>query len=343
VCTAFVDETVLDPVQLRNDKQFFGFLAGFVLVLVLAVTACCFVRCLYVASCVPPRKEQGANALIAFRFRDVVASIGLMTDAEVMRKVAKFGDTDKMRLESTIRTVVALFMGLQPGKKKSNQRIMPGVPFKVWSPDETTHHVIQEALVGRPQEVALANAKYRLLMLRLTRDVKGQAFPSQCPDGTGTFDSFQSSISLTRRRASVTTSLASVLGLLDAKSELNLEAFQSLMEQHTDLSNDEAETVFKTIDCDGSGTITIEEFIPSVMAAAPPSLCAMDWDSLNEQVRNLPEMESAWQEIVHRSSRLSSSANDSSMSMEAGVSTVSQFHAFYCVLRNAHKGGKLAI
>ena len=27
--------------------------------------------------------------------------------------------------------------------------------------------------------------------------------------------------------------------------------------------------------------------------------------------------------------------------LKAGVSTVSQFHAFYCGLRNAHKGGKL--
>jgi len=223
VCTAFVDEAVLDPVQLRTDKQFFGFLAGFVLVFVLAVTGYCFLRCLYVTSCVPPRKELGANALLAFRFRDVVASMGLLTDAEVMRKVAEFGDADKMRLESTIRTVVALFMGLQPGKEKLKQRIMPGVPFKVWSPDETTHHVIQETLVGRPQEVALANVKYRLSMLRLTRDLQGQAVPSQLPRLSrssilGALLNLKEEASLRRSRGrpSVTTTLASALGLLDA-------------------------------------------------------------------------------------------------------------------------------
>merc|ERR1712196_616553 len=76
--------------------------------------------------------------------------------------------------------------------------------------------------------------------------------------------------------------IATALGLSDSKSEISLEQFQTLMEEHTDLTHEESELVFKTIDFNGHGRMNMEEFLPSMIAGAPDELCAMDWSQLHE-------------------------------------------------------------
>jgi len=46
--------------------------------------------------------------------------------------------------------------------------------------------------------------------------------------------------------------------------------------------------------------------------------------------------------VVMEETELGARRRKSSSLVRTGVSTVSQFHAFYCALRNTHQGGKLA-
>merc|ERR1719379_2625424 len=110
------------------------------------------------------RSMKASDARLAFNFRDVTSEIALMSDGEFLQRLRGLGETDVAHLHSTLSSLVAVFLKKQPGVRFLNQRLIPGVAFEVWAPEETTLKVLKEVGDGRAALQLEKNALGRSLL-----------------------------------------------------------------------------------------------------------------------------------------------------------------------------------
>jgi len=120
--------------------------------------------------------------LLSHNFRNVLVMLLLMPEAEFIRHFQKLDEEECMALHKVLDTLVEVFLEMQSGSKMSQQRVMPGVHFAVWRPEETSLKAASGVINGTLQEVVMEKVRAQIALLSLIQMIKRRVvFPAWPP------------------------------------------------------------------------------------------------------------------------------------------------------------------
>ena len=95
--------------------------------------------------------------------------VNMMSEEEFLTCTNSLDGMDRQCLQMALNVLVAVFLKQQPGKNLRDQRVAPGVPFKVWDPKETSVQALQAMSGGSAQAALARNAHIRKNVETLAR------------------------------------------------------------------------------------------------------------------------------------------------------------------------------
>jgi len=97
----------------------------------------------------PSLAVNGSTLQLAMQFRDVMARLALMSDRDFMLSLVKLSEADLLQFRDSMHTTIAVFLNLQPSRSLLHQRIMTGVPFRIWDPTKCPWKRLSRASTGQ--------------------------------------------------------------------------------------------------------------------------------------------------------------------------------------------------
>eukprot|EP00747_Dinoflagellata_sp_TGD_P019254 gnl/TRDRNA2_/TRDRNA2_127046_c1_seq1.p1 gnl/TRDRNA2_/TRDRNA2_127046_c1~~gnl/TRDRNA2_/TRDRNA2_127046_c1_seq1.p1 ORF type:complete len:578 (+),score=93.77 gnl/TRDRNA2_/TRDRNA2_127046_c1_seq1:133-1734(+) len=278
VSTSFiVGNTNLED-ELENDKLFYSMLALILSALAIVIFFYYFARWVHL-KLHPVGLMLGRTTGLILQFRDVMGAQALVSDDELLRKARGVGEADLRAMTAAMQVVLAMVLGEQPDTRLRNQRLLPGVPYKIWDAHQTTSDLLRAALDGTMRSMVIHNASGRLAVLKLATLLSGS------PTLQAEFDPRQRTLhqQQTKQGDSVvrgklrswTTHLKHIMmerGCLGSpQQEMSFADFKAKLGNEWEgiLSEQELRTVFDLLDFDDSGKISLHEFRAAMMALVP--------------------------------------------------------------------------
>merc|ERR1719221_2371375 len=120
----------------------------------------------------PSCTSVGLAAKLTFEFRDVMARLMLVSDKEILARVHNLQDADLTSLATARDVVIATLLEEQPGTRLFEQRVLPGVRFRVFDHHSNTAKLLAVAETGEVQAAVQGNAVRRLQLLALARELE---------------------------------------------------------------------------------------------------------------------------------------------------------------------------
>jgi len=229
--TAFVDVGILSAQDVDANHHLYAIIMMTVLLVPMIVIGIEVLRWVVTQYCRPAFNSAGLSANIVFGFRDVMAKQLLMSDQEVIARIARIGDADLQNFIEARNTILTTLLGEQPGPSLRYQRLLPGVDFKVWDKAAMATEVLCAVRNGRLRASLERNVEGRALLRRLASELKvsetwNRSNPFNCASSQG-----------------VTSSV-----------------FVETLRDQTSLSEDELRVVYTLLDVDGDGGVSADEF-----------------------------------------------------------------------------------
>jgi hypothetical protein len=266
-----------------------GFLIITILILINAVAGGAF---LYwaIGLLKPPGVERGETLQRAMQSRHIFAKVELLPEKELLSRLSKLGDGDLNKLSRCTSMVASALLGLQPSDSLFRQRVMPGVKFVVWDPKKTEQEIMDSTLNGDHERSLLLNLKIKKQLETLSRLMEEQVF-KRATEGKPFFETGEVECSMQDGTLKYLTSYTdyverllfnlvltynstdnnkkgALLGLHNKK--LDLAEFRYVVK---DLLGGKAENlnldkIFKLLDLDNDGAISMGEFVACIMSEA---------------------------------------------------------------------------
>jgi len=270
IVSGFIDPGEVSSASFRQGKETFGMVALGVIVLAVGYSARSVVVWGIAFATNPSLAVNGSTLQLAMQFRDVMARLAVMSDRDFMLSLVKLSEADLLQFRDSMHTTIAVFLKLQPSRSLLHQRIMTGVPFRIWDPYQMSLEALESCIDGTVQKAMMNNAKSRLMMMKLAKEIRHQ---------------LQHGSTHSLRPASP-AELLGALGLRDTVRHSKLE-FCKLFSPVSHISEPELEKIFDMMDCTEEGKMKLEEFMNVLMAGAPP----LD-DKFEQHLEQLRSLES---------------------------------------------------
>jgi len=315
--TSFVDERVMPDQQLKANWKTYA-------TIMLAVTALSFIfigfkflrwvhRMFY-----PLCTSVGLAAKLTFEFRDVMARLMLVSDKEILARVHNLQDADLTSLAAARNIVIATLFEEQPGTSLFEQRVLPGVRFRVFDHHSNTAELLAAAQAGEVQAAVQSNAARRLQLLVLARELEKSCPESwdletpfhECQpheDGAGpkrgmtralsqSFDSIKSTVA--SKRWSFTSGLSSSAVDIMRRSQGKTNALKENLRRSSSLKDQDLEGIFDMFDFDDNGSISLRKIAIAMKGMASRGLVDFLPDVMKKAGHKLPVDEGAQGEDV---------------------------------------------
>jgi len=281
ISTSFVNAETMSADELQRIRDSYGVLALVVMCCGMLYAVQGFLAWLmaYMAPALAgDLLETKVNVYkLALEFRDMAHQICYLSDEAFMNSVEALSEVDQLRLKEVLRTMVPIFLKLQPGRRLLHQRPMPGVPFEVWDRHAVTLAGLRSIVTDEAHQIGLKRAEARVALMlladdfrekRLLRDSSSVTI-SESVKNVASRSSEMTSKMRRERGLFPSRSSAGPLKMKDFPENANKEQFVELVRQHTDLPDDDLKEVFELIDYSSDGQISPLELTVALRAGAP--------------------------------------------------------------------------
>lgn len=109
---------------------------------------------------------------LSHNFRNVLVMLLLIPERQFLSRFRNLDEEDDRMIRKVLESLVGVFLGTQPGRRMSQQRVMPGVPFSLWSPQETSMNAVDAIVSKRLQAVQVESSRTHIALLSLIQGLK---------------------------------------------------------------------------------------------------------------------------------------------------------------------------
>lgn len=281
--TAFVDTASISVQDVERNEHFYAIIMVGVLVIPMLLVVAEVGRWAVFSAIETEGKFFGRAARVVFGFRDAMTEQLLLSDREVLARLAGMGEADLHKFTTARNTVLTTLLGEQPGHALRDQRLLPGTPFKVWEQSAMAQRVLRAVRSGQLHASVERNAAHRILLLKLAREME--------PKGMPPFDNC-------------------------AKRGVNSSTFVESLKGKTSLTDDETQAIFDILDIDGDGYVSAGEFSVTMQGLIEASTST----SMRQTPLRRLELNEARQNVCENAGENSC---DGSLVLSLGVSSTS--------------------
>jgi len=117
-------------------------------------------------------------------FRDVLVALLLMPDSEFLQCFDKLDEEDYKSIRRILDILVGVFLQMQAGEHMRRQRIMTGLPFRIWEPEALNMQATSAALMGNLQAAVEKSSRTQIALITFIQEFKRlnekPDWPRQC-------------------------------------------------------------------------------------------------------------------------------------------------------------------
>eukprot|EP00929_Paragymnodinium_shiwhaense_P068154 TRINITY_DN3424_c0_g1_i4.p1 TRINITY_DN3424_c0_g1~~TRINITY_DN3424_c0_g1_i4.p1 ORF type:complete len:1379 (-),score=296.37 TRINITY_DN3424_c0_g1_i4:391-4527(-) len=266
VAMSFIDNALIDPADLETTRHDLSIVACIFLAMAAMHAAQGFLVWLY-SMWHPPATKMGNKLVLSNKFRDVATNILLLPDGQYNASILDLGEMDLKRLNEVVHTLVPEFLKTQPHTFPLKQRLVPDVPFRTWEEGAFSVETLKSTAEGTFNERVTMNARQRIRLLQLARDVTTATVGGQSLKPSVS----QRSIRDIGLEKTVEGALNHVRAVFEdaGLAELTKEEYVAAQQSVTKLSAQDLEELFDFLDYRHRGFVSFDDVASAIIGVLP--------------------------------------------------------------------------
>eukprot|EP00927_Polykrikos_kofoidii_P060137 TRINITY_DN55204_c0_g1_i1.p1 TRINITY_DN55204_c0_g1~~TRINITY_DN55204_c0_g1_i1.p1 ORF type:complete len:1380 (-),score=161.46 TRINITY_DN55204_c0_g1_i1:50-3601(-) len=296
--TAFIRQQEIDSLEVHKNN--------WAIVILFLLSACLIFAGFHMLRWL--RQVLGSPVVVASRHvqtalmcRDVFAEISMLPEKTFVARMSRLEEVDLWILSRCTEMLVAALLAKQPGRRLYQQRLIPSSEFSIWDRSATSTDVLKAILDGSAQKIQNRNAIIRsnlrsVATLARNMAADGDSGSASLRRSLSQFSASGSSgsspvrhVRRRIRRARTTKFESRVLSGMDwnPSRALDMSSFVEKLSDLTELSEQDLQEIFETVDTDNDGLVSMGDCLTLLMGEQPNASNGSDirfW-SLLEQLR----------------------------------------------------------